>query len=144
MLFFSAETSVTPLVTKGVDTESRGRWQTWVHCTQVPEDVPDIQVVVFGRKGKSPAQKVQNLDDNPFLVSSFWISHKSYLEASKKWELWPTFVKLCGMVFCLLELAFLPPCPKQTALGANASLREVLSSKCQVWRERSLSWNSDW
>ncbi|KAM6444396.1 oxygen-regulated protein 1 [Rhynochetos jubatus] len=63
------ETSVTSLLTKDFDTESRGRWQTWVHCTQVPEDVPDIQVVVFGRKGKSPAQKVQNLNDNPFLLT---------------------------------------------------------------------------
>ncbi|XP_010005184.1 PREDICTED: lipoxygenase homology domain-containing protein 1-like [Chaetura pelagica] len=62
------ETSVTSLLTKNVDTKSRGRWQTWVHCTQVPEDVPDIQVVVFGRKGKSPAQKIQNLNDNPFLL----------------------------------------------------------------------------
>ncbi|XP_075271384.1 oxygen-regulated protein 1 [Opisthocomus hoazin] len=63
------ETSVTSLPTKHFDTKSRGRWQTWVHCTQVPEDVPDIQVVVFGRKGKSPAQKVQNLHDHPFLLS---------------------------------------------------------------------------
>ncbi|XP_056189557.1 lipoxygenase homology domain-containing protein 1-like [Falco biarmicus] len=62
------ETSVTSLI-KNFDTKSRGRWQTWVHCTQVPEDVPDIQVVVFGRKGKSPAQKVQNLSDNPFLLT---------------------------------------------------------------------------
>ncbi|NXO58853.1 LOXH1 protein, partial [Aramus guarauna] len=63
------ETSVTSLLTKNFDTKSRGRWQTWVHCTQVPEDVPDIQIVVFGRKGKSPAQKVQNLNDNPFLLT---------------------------------------------------------------------------
>ncbi|NWS46848.1 LOXH1 protein, partial [Probosciger aterrimus] len=63
------ETSVAPLLTKKFDTKSRGRWQTWVHCTQVPENFPDIQVVVFGRKGKSPAQKVQNLNDNPFLLT---------------------------------------------------------------------------
>ncbi|NWZ20845.1 LOXH1 protein, partial [Asarcornis scutulata] len=63
------EMSVTSLPTKQIDTKSRGRWQMWVHCTQVPEDVPDIQVVVFGRKGKSPAQKVQNLNDNPFLLT---------------------------------------------------------------------------
>ncbi|NXC68774.1 LOXH1 protein, partial [Anhinga anhinga] len=63
------ETSVTSLLTKNFDTKSRGRWQTWVYCTQVPEDVPDIQVVVFGRKGKSPAQKAQNLNDNPFLLT---------------------------------------------------------------------------
>ncbi|XP_074675225.1 oxygen-regulated protein 1 [Strix aluco] len=63
------EKSVTSLLTKNFDTKSRGRWQTWVHCTQVPEDVPDIQVVVFGRRGKSPAQKVQNLNDNPFLLT---------------------------------------------------------------------------
>ncbi|XP_009330378.1 PREDICTED: oxygen-regulated protein 1 [Pygoscelis adeliae] len=63
------ETSVTSLLTKDFDIKSRGRWQTWVHCTQVPEDVPDIQVVVFGRKGKSPAQEVQNLNDNPFLLT---------------------------------------------------------------------------
>ncbi|XP_075351577.1 oxygen-regulated protein 1 [Mycteria americana] len=63
------ETSVTSLLTKNFDTKSRGRWQTWVHCTQVPEDVSDIQVIVFGRKGKSPAQKVQNLNDNPFLLT---------------------------------------------------------------------------
>ncbi|KAJ7410553.1 hypothetical protein BTVI_53174 [Pitangus sulphuratus] len=62
------ETSVTSFV-KNFDTKSRGRWQTWVHCTQVPEDVPDIQVVAFGRKGKSPAQKVQNLSDDPFLLT---------------------------------------------------------------------------
>ncbi|XP_017686265.1 PREDICTED: lipoxygenase homology domain-containing protein 1 [Lepidothrix coronata] len=63
------ETSVTSLLVKNFDMKSRGRWQTWVHCTQVPEDVPDIQVVAFGRKGKSPAQKVQNLSDNPFLLT---------------------------------------------------------------------------
>ncbi|XP_054048264.1 lipoxygenase homology domain-containing protein 1-like [Rissa tridactyla] len=63
------ETSVTSLLTKNFDTKSRGRWQMWVHCMQVPEDVPDIQVVVFGRKGKSPAQKVQNLNNNPFLLT---------------------------------------------------------------------------
>ena len=82
-----AETSVTSLLTKNFDTKSRGRWQTWVHCTQVPEGVPDIQVVVFGSKGKSPAQKVQNLYDNPFLVSFFFISHKSYQIISAKSEL---------------------------------------------------------
>ncbi|NWS70747.1 LOXH1 protein, partial [Crotophaga sulcirostris] len=63
------ETSVTSLLAKKFDTKSRGCWQAWVHCTQVPEDVPDIQVVVFGRKGKSPAQKVPNLNDNPFLLT---------------------------------------------------------------------------
>ncbi|KAF1413102.1 Lipoxygenase homology domain-containing protein 1, partial [Spheniscus magellanicus] len=63
------ETSVTSLLTKDFDIKSKGRWQMWVHCTQVPEDVPDIQVVVFGRKGKSPAQEVQNLNDNPFLLT---------------------------------------------------------------------------
>ncbi|XP_036262721.1 lipoxygenase homology domain-containing protein 1 [Molothrus ater] len=63
------ETSVTSLPTENLDAKSRGRWQTWVHCTQVPEDVPNIQVVAFGRKGKSPAQKVQNLSDTPFLFT---------------------------------------------------------------------------
>ncbi|XP_027494714.1 lipoxygenase homology domain-containing protein 1-like [Corapipo altera] len=63
------ETSVTSLLVKNFDMKSRGRWQTWVHCTQVPEDFPDIQIVAFGRKGKSPAQKVQNLSDNPFLLT---------------------------------------------------------------------------
>ncbi|XP_029868281.2 oxygen-regulated protein 1 [Aquila chrysaetos chrysaetos] len=63
------ETSVTSLLTKNFDTKSRGRWQTWVHCIPVPKDVPDIKVVVFGRKGKSPAQEVQNLNDNPFLLT---------------------------------------------------------------------------
>ncbi|XP_074880427.1 oxygen-regulated protein 1 [Buteo buteo] len=63
------ETSVTCLLTKNFDTKSRGRWQTWVHCIPVPKDVPDIKVVVFGRKGKSPAQEVQNLNDKPFLLT---------------------------------------------------------------------------
>ncbi|NXY68823.1 LOXH1 protein, partial [Glareola pratincola] len=63
------ETSVTSLLAKKIDTKSRGRWQMWVHCMKVPEDVPDIQVVAFGRKGKSPAQKVQNLNNNPFLLT---------------------------------------------------------------------------
>ncbi|XP_058687118.1 oxygen-regulated protein 1 [Poecile atricapillus] len=63
------ETSVTSLPTENLETKSRGRWQTWVHCTQVPEDAPNIQVVAFGRKGKSPAQKVQNLSDSPFLLT---------------------------------------------------------------------------
>lgn len=84
MFVLNAEMSVTSLLTKQIDTKSRGRWQMWVHCTQVPEDVPDIQVVVFGRRGKSPAQKVQNLNDNPFLVSFFFISHKSYQSLSVK------------------------------------------------------------
>lgn len=77
MFVFNAETPVTSLPPKNVDTKSRGLWQTWVHCTQIPEDVPDIQVVVFGQKGKSSSQKVQNLNDNPFLVGFFFISHKS-------------------------------------------------------------------
>ncbi|XP_032775722.1 LOW QUALITY PROTEIN: oxygen-regulated protein 1 [Strigops habroptila] len=67
------KTSVAPLLTTNFDTKSRGRWQTWVHCTQVPENVPDIQVAVFGRKGKSPARKVQNLNDNPFLLTVGYI-----------------------------------------------------------------------
>ncbi|KAG6940540.1 hypothetical protein G0U57_015943, partial [Chelydra serpentina] len=41
----------------------------WVYCTHIPEKVPDIQVVVFGTKGKSAAQKVQNLKNNPFLLT---------------------------------------------------------------------------
>ncbi|XP_040541347.1 lipoxygenase homology domain-containing protein 1 [Gallus gallus] len=63
------EMSVTSLLTKQIGTKSRGQWQMWVHCVQVPEDMPDIQVVVFGTEGKSPAQKVQNLNDNPFLLT---------------------------------------------------------------------------
>nr|XP_009671864.1 PREDICTED: oxygen-regulated protein 1 [Struthio camelus australis] len=63
------ETSVTPLLTKEFHTKSQGRWQTWVDCVHAPEDVPDIQIVIFGEKGKSPAQKVQNLNNNPFLVT---------------------------------------------------------------------------
>ncbi|KAM9387408.1 LOW QUALITY PROTEIN: oxygen-regulated protein 1 [Phaethornis superciliosus] len=61
------ETSVASPVPPKFDTKSRGRWQI-VHCTQVPEEVPDILVVVLERKGKFPAQKVQNLNDNPFLL----------------------------------------------------------------------------
>ncbi|XP_041329697.1 oxygen-regulated protein 1 [Pyrgilauda ruficollis] len=64
------ETSVASLPVENFDTKSRGRWQAWVHCTQVPEDIPNIQVVAFGRKGKSPAQKVQNLSDIPFLLTT--------------------------------------------------------------------------
>ncbi|XP_025953665.2 oxygen-regulated protein 1 [Dromaius novaehollandiae] len=63
------ETSVTSLLTKKFDTNSRGRWQTWVDCMHVPEDIPDIQVVIFGKKGKSSAQKVQNLNNKPFLLT---------------------------------------------------------------------------
>ncbi|XP_062424526.1 lipoxygenase homology domain-containing protein 1-like [Rhea pennata] len=63
------ETSVTSLLTKKFDADSRGRWQMWVDCIHVPEDVPDIQVVIFGKKGKSSAQKVQNLNNNPFLLT---------------------------------------------------------------------------
>ncbi|NXU53866.1 LOXH1 protein, partial [Turnix velox] len=63
------ETSVASHLMKDFDNKSRGRWQMRVHCMQVPDDVPDIQVVVFGRKGKSLAQKVQNLTDNPFLLT---------------------------------------------------------------------------
>lgn len=81
---FTAETSVTPLPTKNLDMKSRGRWQTWVHCSQVPEDIPNIQVIAFGRKGKSPPQKVQNLSDTPFLVGFFSISYKSYQIISVK------------------------------------------------------------
>ncbi|XP_021244712.1 lipoxygenase homology domain-containing protein 1 isoform X4 [Numida meleagris] len=62
------EMSVTSL-TKQINTKSRGRWQMRVHCVHVPEDTPVIQVVVFGNKGKSPAQKVENLNDNPFLLT---------------------------------------------------------------------------
>lgn len=78
MFAFTAEASVRSLPMENLDMKSRGRWQTWVHCTQVSEDVPNIQVVAFGRKGKSPAQKVQNLSDTPFLVGFFSISYKPY------------------------------------------------------------------
>ncbi|XP_044862525.1 lipoxygenase homology domain-containing protein 1-like isoform X2 [Mauremys mutica] len=54
---------------KYFDTKSRGRWQMWVYCTHIPEKVPDIQVVVFGTKGKSAAQKVQNLKNDSFLLT---------------------------------------------------------------------------
>ncbi|XP_048796074.1 lipoxygenase homology domain-containing protein 1-like isoform X1 [Lagopus muta] len=63
------EMSVTSLLTKQINTKSRGRWQMWVHCVEVPEDAPDVQVVVFGTEGKSSSQKVQNLNDNPFLLT---------------------------------------------------------------------------
>ncbi|XP_010220726.1 PREDICTED: oxygen-regulated protein 1 [Tinamus guttatus] len=63
------ETSETSPLTKEFDMNSQGRWQMWVDCIYVPEDVPDIQVVIFGKKGKSSAQKVQNLNNNPFLLS---------------------------------------------------------------------------
>ncbi|NWX89664.1 LOXH1 protein, partial [Nothoprocta pentlandii] len=63
------ETSEISPLTKEFDMNSQGRWQMWVDCVHVPEDVPDIQVIIFGEKGKSSAQKVQNLNNNPFLLS---------------------------------------------------------------------------
>lgn len=84
MFVSNTEMSVTSLLTKQIGTKSRGQWQMWVHCVQVPEDMPDIQVVVFGTEGKSPAQKVQNLNDNPFLVGFFFLSHKFYQSVTVK------------------------------------------------------------
>ncbi|XP_043395558.1 oxygen-regulated protein 1 [Chelonia mydas] len=63
------EMTMTSDPVKYFDTKSRGRWQMWVYCTHIPEKVPDIQVVAFGTKGKSAAQKVQNLKNDPFLLT---------------------------------------------------------------------------
>ncbi|XP_075776815.1 oxygen-regulated protein 1 isoform X2 [Pelodiscus sinensis] len=63
------EITMTSDPVKYFDTKSRGRWQMWVYCTHVPEKVLNIQVVVFGTKGKSASQKVQNLKNNPFLLT---------------------------------------------------------------------------
>lgn len=80
----NTEMSVTSPLTKQINTKSRGRWQMWVHGVQVPEDTPDVQVVVFGTEGKSSSQKVQNLNDNPFLVGFFFLSRKFYRSVTVK------------------------------------------------------------
>ncbi|XP_030070331.1 lipoxygenase homology domain-containing protein 1 [Microcaecilia unicolor] len=53
---------------KDFDTASRGRWHMWLNGTLMSDKMPDIHVVLFGRHGKSPAQKAMNFKNNPFLV----------------------------------------------------------------------------
>ncbi|XP_059580075.1 oxygen-regulated protein 1 [Alligator mississippiensis] len=63
------ETSVTSDLVKDFDTRSRGRWQMCMNCTNILGKVPDIQLIVFGTKRKSSLQKVQNLKNEPFLLT---------------------------------------------------------------------------
>ncbi|XP_074841891.1 oxygen-regulated protein 1 [Carettochelys insculpta] len=63
------EMTMTSDPVKYFSTKSKGQWQMWMYCTHVPEEVPDIQVILFGTKGKSASQKVQNLNNNPFLLT---------------------------------------------------------------------------
>nr|XP_033789545.1 oxygen-regulated protein 1 isoform X2 [Geotrypetes seraphini] len=53
---------------KNFDTVSRGRWNMWLNGTFMSDKMPDIHVVLFGRYGKSSAQKAMNFKNNPFLV----------------------------------------------------------------------------
>lgn len=71
----------------------------WVHCVEVPEDTPDVQVVVFGTEGKSSSQKVQNLNDNPFLVGFFFLSCKFYRSVTVKEDLQLLNVKFHVLIF---------------------------------------------
>lgn len=55
---------------KEFDVKSQGQWRMWVDCAHIPEKMPDIEVLVHGNNGTSIAQRVQNLKNEPFLVSS--------------------------------------------------------------------------
>ncbi|KAF7246133.1 Lipoxygenase-likey domain-containing protein 1, partial [Varanus komodoensis] len=54
---------------KDFDARSQGRWKMWVACTHVPEKMSDIKVVLYGTSGISVAQTVQNLKNEPFLLT---------------------------------------------------------------------------
>ncbi|XP_066480514.1 oxygen-regulated protein 1 [Tiliqua scincoides] len=63
------ETNVTSGLVKDFDVRSQGQWIMWVDCAHIPEIMPDIEVLVHGTSGKSIAQRVQNLKNDPFLLT---------------------------------------------------------------------------
>ncbi|XP_072460708.1 lipoxygenase homology domain-containing protein 1-like isoform X3 [Notamacropus eugenii] len=62
------EVNVIPALIKDSHVTSRGQWQMWLSASPLPENIPDIELIVFGMRGKSPAQKIKNLKNNPFLL----------------------------------------------------------------------------
>ncbi|XP_062987373.1 oxygen-regulated protein 1 [Elgaria multicarinata webbii] len=54
---------------KVFDSRSQGQWKMWLACTHVPEEMPDIKVLVYGTNGTSLAQRVQDFKNEPFLLS---------------------------------------------------------------------------
>nr|XP_020861601.1 lipoxygenase homology domain-containing protein 1 isoform X5 [Phascolarctos cinereus] len=62
------EVNVIPAVIKDSQVSSRGHWQMWLSASPLPENIPDVQLIVFGMRGKSPVQKIKNLKNDPFLL----------------------------------------------------------------------------
>ncbi|XP_074056585.1 lipoxygenase homology domain-containing protein 1-like isoform X2 [Macrotis lagotis] len=62
------EVNVIPAVIKNFHVTSRGQWQMWLSASPLPKNMPDIQLIVFGMRGKSTAQKIKNLKSDPFLL----------------------------------------------------------------------------
>ncbi|XP_077208521.1 oxygen-regulated protein 1 [Paroedura picta] len=54
---------------KDFDARSQGQWRMWMDCTHMPQKMPDIKVLVYGRNGISLAQRVQNFKNEPFLLN---------------------------------------------------------------------------
>ncbi|XP_074134524.1 lipoxygenase homology domain-containing protein 1-like isoform X1 [Sminthopsis crassicaudata] len=62
------EANMIPAVIKDSPVTSKGQWQMWLSASPLPENIPDIQLIVFGMRGKSPVQKIENLKNDPFLL----------------------------------------------------------------------------
>nr|XP_056710895.1 oxygen-regulated protein 1 [Euleptes europaea] len=60
---------------KDFDARSQGQWRMWMDCTQIPQKMPDIKVLVYGTNGISLAQRVHNLKNEPFLLSVGDVGH---------------------------------------------------------------------
>ncbi|XP_029443046.1 lipoxygenase homology domain-containing protein 1-like [Rhinatrema bivittatum] len=55
---------------KAFDTVSRGQWHMWLNGASRVDKMPDVNVVLFGRHGRSSAQKAMDLKNNPFLLQA--------------------------------------------------------------------------
>uniref|UniRef100_A0A803J699 PLAT domain-containing protein n=1 Tax=Xenopus tropicalis TaxID=8364 RepID=A0A803J699_XENTR len=54
---------------KSFSTTTKGKWQLKVLGTNTGEEKEDLSIVVFGKQGKSPKQKVKNLNYEPFMLN---------------------------------------------------------------------------
>ncbi|XP_062836432.1 oxygen-regulated protein 1 isoform X2 [Anolis carolinensis] len=49
---------------------SQGRWRMWMNCANVPEKMPDVEVLVFGTRGKSLPKRVNSFKNESFLLNA--------------------------------------------------------------------------
>uniref|UniRef100_A0ACB8FDY3 Uncharacterized protein n=1 Tax=Sphaerodactylus townsendi TaxID=933632 RepID=A0ACB8FDY3_9SAUR len=60
---------------KDFDVRSRGQWRMWMDCTNIPQKMPDIKVLIYGTNGISLPQRVHNFKNEPFLLNVGDVGH---------------------------------------------------------------------